>query len=267
MLYCGEHLFFLFMRITNTGVETIFSCESLNVNLPMELRACFTSKNFYKYEGETILTLQVGTHLKGFVENYCPFTNEEIERHLKYLNVFTDESQALQLLYIKDINCYPVESGKEIKLKIIGSNKWHRLVMIWSRYLYESPFQWAMKDAWRLSDETGIDPFLAVQIIMNSFSIGNTNHTLYGRLRFYPISIEDFKKCFDELPSTVDHNTDWPRACGTNPSLQSIWYDKDRQKSEDEQTLDINVYQSGTWDKTWDIRKNLYERTKKLLLH
>lgn len=246
------------MFANQTGVQTIFSCKSEPVNLQMQSRACFTSQNFYKYEGETELALQFITKLESgkYINNYCPFDDHEIERHIKFLDTFTNDSQKLELVYIKDTQVLESFEGKEVLLKISGSNKWHRLVMIWCRYLYESPFQWAMKDAWKLVDETGMDPFVAVQITMNGFSCGNTNHTLYGRIKFDKIPLEKFKELFEKLPSKTQKEEHWGGTTN-NPSIQSLW--KERKLHSDEKTIVISKYNVEEWDLGWNERKEIYE--------
>ena len=128
--------------------------------------------------------------------------------------------------------------------------------MIWCRYLYESPFQWAMKDAWKLVDETGLDPFVAVQITMNGFSCGNTNHTLYGRIKFGKIPLEKFKELFEKLPSKTKKEEHWGGTTN-NPSIQSLW--KERKLHSDEKTIVISKYNVEEWDLGWNERKEIYE--------
>ena len=165
------------------GTHTIYSCDSKDIKLPMDDRICYGGDKFYFYNGNTNLKLRVNTVLieNRFNRNYCPFNKDEIERHIKFLEYFFTEDQYLKLNSITSVTDNNTNfRGEEIDINIVGTNKWHRLVMIWLRYLYESPFQGAMKDAWRLTDETGINPFESVQIVINGFNTGNVNHTLYG---------------------------------------------------------------------------------------
>lgn len=247
------------MNILYTGTQTVFSSEGPVVN-EMSSRACFGGYYFYKYTGEQIYTILFNTTKdENTVPNYCPFSIEEIERHIKELDFFVNNERLIEIINIgphKSKGPYNYWSKKtefdwiEVKVKVTGPNKWHRLFMVWIRYMYEQPFQMAMKDAYNLSEELNINPFEAVEITMNGFGTGNTNHTLYGVKRFKFMSRDQFKELFESMPSSV---TEYAKQ-DTNPSLQSLWESCNYPINE----LNLNNYDAFNWDIGYKERKETY---------
>ena len=230
----------------------------------MAERICYGGDKFYKYNGNTNLKLRVNTVIQEnkYSGNYCPFNKDEIERHIKFLEEFFTKDQYLKINSIISITENDSKfRGEEIDLDIVGTNKWHRFVMIWLRYLYESPFQGAMKDAWRLTDETKLNPFESVQIVMNGFDTGNVNHTLYGRTRFKINSLEDFKEKYSKLESVIDKDHEWGGS-EHNPSLQTLFEECPIRDPDKIYYIDINKISLDNWDSTWEKRKEVYERIK-----
>ena len=234
----------------------------------MQIRACFIGSSFYKYRGKQEYTIRLViddiVNNNKYLPNYCPFSMEEVERHLHELDWLLDETRSLKILEIKTILNDPILSGCydksphdwiEFKIEVEGDNKWHRLVLIWARYLYESPFQFAMKDAYRIAEEFKINTFEASEIAMLAFNCGNVNHTLFGRYKFKFKTREEFVEGFLKLPSIFNKETNY--SSKDNPSLQSLWVDD---KSPSQECISIGTHDAASWSTTWDIRKETYSR-------
>lgn len=156
--------------LTLLGNQNVYEVSGF-ISKPLRCYACFGNSDFYKYRDKQVykILLNVSTNPKLSMPNFCPFTDAEIERHIHELDYFLNDSRKLKLLGIKDHEkphekygwwAYSNEptdfiNWKELNVEIEGTNKWHRMFMIWVRYLYESPFQFAMWDAYRLSEEWG----------------------------------------------------------------------------------------------------------------
>ena len=228
----------------------------------METRACFMPMNFYKYEGDLEYKMRMyrKTVKDKYLANFCSCSDQEILDHINFLNNFSDGTR-----YVKvSSDLVEVEPGlTEITLKVVGPNKWHRLVLIWTRYLFEDPFQILTKEAHRFSRETGTDLFMSEQICFRSYSYtGNYNHTLFGAHSFKIIKTSDFLEKFNLLKSEVPDPEDYHWG-GTenNPSLQTLWesnettgFEMDLSKEREKEDIEEN----------WIKRKKIYGRIKEL---
>jgi hypothetical protein len=226
----------------------------------METRACFMPNNFYKYEGDLEYKIRMYRTMEKdkYIANFCSCSDQEIRDHINFLNNFSDKERSIQ--FSPDI--IEVEPGlTEITLRIIGPNKWHRLVLIWTRYLFEDPFQAITKEAHRFSRETGTDLFESEQICFRSYKYtGNHNHTLFGNHCFKIIKTSDFLEKFNSLKSEVPKEYRWGGTTN-NPSLQTLWeidksmgFEMDLPRERDKENTEEN----------WIKRKKIYERVKEL---
>lgn len=246
----------------NIGTQSIFSCKGENFDIGMETRACFMPMNFYKYEGDLEYKLRMYRTLvkDKYRANFCSCSDQEILDHINFLNNFSNQNRSVSISpEIKE-----VEPGlSEITLKIVGPNKWHRLVLIWTRYLFEDPFQILTKECHRFARETDTDLFLSEQICFRAYTnSGNQNHTLYGLNYFKIIKTSDFLEKFNSLESTVPTPEDYKwGGTNNNPSLQTLW------EKEDSRGFEMNLYKEREKEDTeenWIKRKEIYERIKKL---
>lgn len=218
--------------------------------------------NFYRYEGD--LEYKMRMYRKKtkdkYIVNFCSCSDQEILDHINFLNIFSDKTRSVQV----SSDIVEIEPGfTEITIRVIGPNKWHRLVLIWTRYLFEDPFQILTKEAHRFSQETGTDLFVSEQICFRSYLFtGNDNHTFFGTRFFKIIKTSDFLEKFNLLKSKVPDPKSYQwGATVNNPSLQTMWesdettgFEMDLSKEREKEDTEEN----------WIKRKEIYERIKEL---
>lgn len=87
--------------------------------------------------------------VKLHYDNYCPFTIDEVRSHVHRLKklfpfVYNVSNVKIDCGMEKNVPCYKVH------VELEGKIMYHLYMMTWVRYLYEHPYNFYMKEAYRL---------------------------------------------------------------------------------------------------------------------
>lgn len=124
----------------SNGSRNVFNNDSLSVKRPC-FHLTYPSTTSELVEQNIRIAIKKSTRaVAGHNNHYCPFTYDEIVKHINYLKElidfdFTIEDKRLQ--YIINVN-------------FSGAGIYFRVIVSWIRYLYEFPANMAMEDVYRI---------------------------------------------------------------------------------------------------------------------
>lgn len=183
----------------------------------------------YVYKGENMIE-------KYNKDNNCLFTKEEISHHLSVIKSVLPFSYRISNKKIK----YNSRNQEVflITLHIKGSNIKHRFILTWLRYIYEFPYNFIVRELYRVHKEPGfkrITPFNLFQIMGETINIGGWGgHCITPFSRdSYIISTKDLKErlntktCLNDLVQPIMYQRGDKRCVILNDNdRDALWYSK-----------------------------------------